>query len=118
MRSNQGVQVTLSGANEVPSVVTSASGSGKIMVGEDKSVSGSVTTTGIDATAAHIHTGASGINGPVTVGLTKTADNVWSVPAGAKFTDEQYKTYKTGGMYINVHSAANKGGEIRGQLLP
>lgn len=118
MHSNQGVQVTLSGANEVPPVVTSASGSGKIMVGEDKSVSGSVTTTGVDATAAHIHTGASGINGPVTIGLTKTADNVWSVPAGAKFTDEQYKTYKAGGMYINVHSAANKGGEIRGQLLP
>ena len=118
MSSHKGVQVTLSGANEVPPVITSASGSGRIMVGDDKSVSGSITTTGIVATAAHIHTGAAGVNGPVTIGLTKTADNVWAVPADAKFTDEQYSTYKAGGMYINVHSAANKPGEIRGQLLP
>ena len=118
MSSTKGVQVTLSGANEVPPVATSASGSGTIMVGDDKSVSGSVTTTGVAGVAAHIHTGASGANGPVTIGLTKTADNVWSLPAGTKFTDEQYNTYKARGMYINVHSAANKGGEIRGQLMP
>ena len=118
MSAHHGVKVTLSGASEVPPVTTSASGSGTITVGDDKSVSGSVTTTGIVATAAHIHTSAAGENGPVTIGLVKTADNVWSVPAGAKFTDEQYKTYKAGGMYINVHSAAHKPGEIRGQLVP
>lgn len=118
MSSNKGVPVTLSGANEVPPVATSASGSGMIMVGDDKSISGSVTTSGIAGLAAHIHTGAAGANGPVTIGLTKAGDNVWAVPAGAKFTDDQYATYKAGGMYINVHSAANKGGEIRGQLRP
>lgn len=118
MSSHMGVHVTLSGANEVPPVATSASGSGMIMVGGDKSISGSVTTSGIAGLAAHIHTGAAGANGPVTIPLAKTADNVFSVPAGAKFTDEQYATYKAGGMYINVHSAANKGGEIRGQLKP
>lgn len=118
MSSNMGVHVTLSGADEVPPVATSASGSGMIMVAGDKSISGSVTTTGVAGLAAHIHTGAAGANGPVTIPLAKTADNVFSVPAGAKFTDEQYATYKAGGMYINVHSAANKGGEIRGQLKP
>lgn len=118
MSASQSVKVTLSGASEVPPVITSASGSGTIVVGDDMSVSGSVTTKGVDATAAHIHTGAAGANGPVTIGLTKTAEGVWSVPAGAKFTAEQYKTFKAGGMYINVHSAANKPGEIRGQLMP
>jgi hypothetical protein len=118
MASNKGVPVTLSGASEVPPVATSASGWGTIMVGDDRSVSGNVTTTGIAGVAAHIHTGAAGMNGGVTIGLSKTGDNVWSVPAGAKFTDEQYNTYKAGGMYINVHSAAHKGGEIRGQLMP
>jgi hypothetical protein len=40
------------------------------------------------------------------------------VPAGAKFTDAQYKAYKAGDLYYNVHSDAHKGGEIRGQLKP
>ena len=112
------VKLTFSGANEVPPVTTAASGTGTITVGDDMSVGGSVTTVGIDGTAAHFHTGAAGANGPVTLGLTKTGDGVWSVPAGAKFTEEQFKTFKAGGMYINVHSAANKAGEIRAQVLP
>jgi hypothetical protein len=111
-------KVTLSGAQEVPPVTTSASGSGTITVGADKSVSGSVTTMGVAATAAHIHEGPSGKNGPVIVPLTKTSDNVFSVPAGAKLTDAQYESYKAGNLYVNVHSAANKGGEIRDQLKP
>jgi predicted small secreted protein len=114
-----GSKVTLSGTQEVPPVKTSASGSGTITVGSDKSVSGSVTTSGVNGTAAHIHTGAAGQNGPVAVPLTKGADgNTWSVPAGAKLTDAQYDAYKAGNLYVNVHSAANKGGEIRGQLKP
>ena len=112
------VKVTLSGAQEVPAVTTSASGSGTIMINADKSVSGSVTTTGIAGTAAHIHLAAAGKNGPVIVPLTKSGDNVWSVPAGAKLTDDQFKAYKAGDLYVNVHSAANPGGEIRAQLKP
>ena len=111
-------KVTLGGNQEVPPVTTAASGSGTITFGADKSVSGSVTTTGVAGIAAHIHEGAAGKNGPVIVPLAKTADNVWSVPAGAKLTDSQYESYKAGNLYVNVHSAANKGGEIRGQLNP
>jgi len=118
MYASNAVNVTLSGANEVPPVSTAASGSGSFTVGADKSVSGSVTTTGVAGVAAHIHTGAANKNGPVAVGLTKTSDSTWSAPAGAKFTDAQYEAYKAGETYVNVHSAANKGGEIRGQLRP
>jgi hypothetical protein len=111
-------QVTLSGAQEVPPVTTAATGFGTITVGADKSVSGSVTTSGVVGVAAHIHDGAPGKNGPVIVPMTKSSDNTWTIAPGAKFTDAQYEAFKGGNTYVNVHSAANKGGEIRGQLKP
>ncbi len=112
------VKVMLSGAQEVPPVTTSASGSGTITVGDDMSISGSVTTTGVAGTAAHIHMAAAGQNGSVIVPLTKSGDNGWAVPAGTKLTDAQFAAFKAGNLYINVHSDANKGGEIRGQIKP
>ena len=110
--------LALSGAQEVPAVVTNATGMGQITVAGDGAVSGTVITTGLAATMAHIHMAAAGVNGPVIVPLTKTGDNVWSVPAGAKLTDEQMKAYRAGGLYVNVHTDANKGAEIRTQLKP
>lgn len=110
--------VTLNGGQEVPPVTTAATGTSAITVGADRSVSGAVTTTGVAGVAAHIHQGAMGQNGPVIIPLTKTADNVWSVPAGTKLSDTQYEAFKGGNLYVNVHSAANKGGEIRAQLKP
>jgi hypothetical protein len=112
------VKVALSGDQEVPPATTSASGSGTIAIASDKSVSGSVTTTGVEGMAAHIHVGSPGKNGPVIIPLTKSGDNGWSVPAGAKLTDAQYDSFKAGDLYVNVHSAKYKGGEIRGQLKP
>lgn len=112
------VKVTLSGDHEVPAVTTAAKGEGVITIADDKSVSGSVKTTGVEGIAAHIHLAESGKNGPPVITLTKSADNVWSTPAGAKLSDEQYAAFKAGHLYVNVHSAQNKGGEIRGQLKP
>ncbi len=111
------IKVSLSGDMEVPPVKTAAMGSGSIMINADMSVSGSVTTTGIEGTMAHIHQAAVGMNGPVIIPLVKSGDgSTWSVPAQAKLSEAQYAAYKAGELYINVHSAANKGGEIRGQL--
>jgi CHRD domain-containing protein len=111
------VSVKLSGADEVPPVSATGSGSGNIRVNSDGTVSGSVTTTGVQGTMAHIHQGAKGQNGPVIIPLTKAGDT-YSVPAGAKLNDAQMKAFKAGGLYVNVHTAANKGGEVRGQLTP
>ena len=59
------MQVKLTGTEETPPVATSAAGVGTIAIAADKSVSGSVKTTGIDGTMAHIHVGAPGEAGPL-----------------------------------------------------
>jgi hypothetical protein len=108
----------LTGAQEVPPVSTSASGRSTISVASDRTVSGAVIVTGMEPTAAHIHQGAMGMNGPVVVPLAKTAPMTFSVPAGQKLTDAQYAALKEGKLYINVHSAAYPGGEVRLQMAP
>ncbi|MEO6353833.1 MAG: CHRD domain-containing protein [Oxalobacteraceae bacterium] len=110
--------ITLDGRQEVPPVSTSATGKGMISVSADKSVSGSIMTTGIDGKAAHIHDGAAGTNGKVIIALAKGANNGWVVPTGAMLSDVQYASYMAGNLYVNVHSAAHPDGEIRGQLAP
>jgi CHRD domain len=112
------MKLKLTGAEETPPVTTSASGTGTISIAADKSVSGKVKTVGIDGTAAHIHVGAPGQSGPPIITLHKDSDGVWSVPAGSKLTDEQYASFKAGNLYVNVHSAEHKPGEIRAQLKP
>jgi len=111
-------KVVLSGGQEVPPVTTSATGSGTITVAADQSISGKITTTGIKGTAAHIHVAAPGTNGPVIVPLTKDGENGWAVGPGAKLQDAHYQAFKDGSLYVNVHSAANPNGEIRGQIKP
>ena len=113
-----GSNVTLSGAQEVPPVATAATGSGTITVLMDRSVSGTVSTSGVAGTAAHIHLAAPGQNGPVIVPLNKTGENLWSVPDSIRFNDAQSEAYRLGNLYVNVHSAANPAGEIRGQVKP
>ena len=112
------VKVTLTGDQEVPAVTTDAKATGKITVKGDKSVSGKITATGIEGTMAHIHMAAPGKNGPPIITLEKGADGTWTVPEGSKLTDDQYAAFKAGNLYVNVHSADHKGGEIRTQLKP
>lgn len=112
-------KVTLSGDQEVPAVTTDAKGEGHIKIGADKSVSGKITTSGMEGTMAHIHEGkAPGENGPPIITLEKGPDGSWMVPKGTKLTDEQYEAYKAGKLYVNIHSAEHKGGEIRASLKP
>jgi len=112
------VKVTLTGDEETPPVTTSAKGTGTISVAKDHTVKGTVKTTGIEGVAAHIHVGAPGQSGPPIITLTKGADGTWTVPKGSKLTDEQFASFTSGNLYVNVHSADHKAGEIRGQLKP
>jgi len=113
----ESMKVKLSGDEEVPAVKSSGSGSGSITINDDGSVSGSVTAAGFAPTAAHIHEGKAGTNGKVIVPFTKEGDK-FSAPAGAKLTPEQLKAFKAGDLYVNIHSAAHPGGEVRAQLKP
>src|SRR5262245_23382170 len=110
-------KVSLSGGEEVPPVSTQAKGSGSFRFKDDGTVTGSVSTSGVAGTMAHIHLAEKGKNGPVIVPLTKNGDT-YSVPDGRKLTPDQMKAFKEGRLYVNVHSAANKGGEIRAQIQP
>jgi hypothetical protein len=109
--------VTLSGAQEVPAVTTAATGTGFIIVDLDTgAVTGRVTTFGITGSVAHIHQGAVGVAAPVIVPFTQSSPGVWTAPEGSTMTPDQVQAFRNGGLYFNVHDAANPGGEIRGQI--
>lgn len=106
----------LTGGAEVPPVNTSASGTAQITIMPDRMVSGTVKISGFVPTMAHVHEAGVGKNGPPIITLSKTGDDSFAVPADAKLTDAQQKGYEAGKLYVNVHSASNPCGEIRGQL--
>jgi hypothetical protein len=119
----------LTGAQEVPPVGGNLSGSTDIVITQTKcpasttSLScpqafGTVTVSGFTPTAAHIHRGKAGANGPVIVTLTKTGENSFEVPASTFVSDSDYGAYNDNELYVNVHSANNPNGEVRGQLRP
>lgn len=105
---------TLSGSNEVPPVTTPASGSATVNFAPSSGVIFyDVTATGLSGVAAHIHQAPAGVNGPVIVTFSGGPTH-WS--GQATLTPEQGAALLSGGTYVNVHTAANPGGEIRGQL--
>jgi hypothetical protein len=66
------------------------------------------------ATAAHFHgPAAAGKNAGVLVPIAPATS---PLEGSATLTDDQAKALMAGDVYVNVHTAANKGGEIRGQL--
>ena len=72
------------------------------------------------ATAAHIHNAPLGENGPIVFPLSLTQDTVsgtWtSTDAQNPLTADLVEKLLAGDLYVNVHSSAFPGGEIRGQL--
>jgi CHRD domain len=109
----------LSGAQEVPLNASVATGKGLVVIDPaTKSMTASVTTTGITATVAHIHEEVVGTSGGVVFPLTETAagSGIWTTTV--TLNDAQYTALKSGRYYFNVHSATFGGGEIRGQIGP
>jgi hypothetical protein len=118
----------LSGAQEVPAVATTATGQGTAVISADGStITYIITYSGLSGTvnASHIHTGAAGVAGPVILPITPgpspmtgtlTAANF--VAAGGITTFAQaVAAVRAGTTYFNLHTTANPGGEIRGQIV-
>ena len=108
---------TLDGQQEVPGVTTAAYGAGALSVDTVANrVRGFVVTSGLTGTAVHIHNAARGTPGPIVLTLTG-GPNVWVVPDNA-VVDNVVAIFNAApdNLYFNVHTAANTGGEIRGQL--
>ncbi len=66
------------------------------------------------AAAAHIHTGAKGKSGPVLIPLCGPCKS--GVTGTAKITPAVMSAFKKHLLYVNVHTAKNPNGEIRGQI--
>lgn len=111
------ISISLSGAAEVPPVVTEARGNGKIVVLPDRTISGSIQVSGMTPTMAHIHLAATGRNGPPIITLDQPTSDTFTIPPGSRLSEDQYTKHALGLLYVNVHSAAHPDGEIRAQLL-
>jgi len=126
---------TLSGASEVPATTSTATGDATFTVSGTK-VTYTVNFTGLtgNPSASHIHVGSATVKGGVVVtipGLPALTSGTYSgsftaanVVAGASGSttihdgnlDDLNTAIQTGNAYFNIHTAANPGGEIRGQL--
>ncbi len=129
---NDEFEVDLSGSEEVPSVVTDTTGEAEFEF-EDGTLEFELEVEdAVVVVAAHIHCGAVGVNGPVGVTLfagppfsgdgtlaegTITAPNAVNACGWADLSDV-LAAMNTPDTYVNVHTAVNPGGEIRGQIDP
>ncbi|MBK8979984.1 MAG: CHRD domain-containing protein [Planctomycetes bacterium] len=104
----------LDGRQQVPPVNTTASGTACLRLNPDRTLSYRVSTSGLAGVAAHIHLGNVGQNGSVVFALSG-GPTLYQGTTPA-LTSAQITTLRAGGYYVNVHTAANPGGEIRGQL--
>ena len=69
------------------------------------------------AAAAHFHGPAkAGKNAPVWIPITGSLAS--PIKGSVKLTDDQAKALANGDLYLNIHTAENKAGEMRGQLEP
>jgi hypothetical protein len=118
----------MTGAQEVPAVATTATGQGTAVISADGStITYIVTYSGLSGTvnAAHIHTGAAGVSGGVILPLTAGPSPMTGTLTAANFTAsgsvttfaEAVAAIRAGTTYFNLHTTANPGGEIRGQIL-
>ena len=104
----------LDGAQEVPPVASTARAWATVSL-TDRSASVFVATRGLTAVAAHLHSAPAGRNGPVILALTQSSRDIWT--GAGVLSPAQVDALRAGGTYINVHSAAHPGGEIRGQVV-
>jgi hypothetical protein len=103
----------LDGAQEVPPVATAATATATFLLNPDGTLDYQVTPSGLSGPVimAHLHAGARGVSGAPIV----TLDNGLSGTTGV-LSDDAREKLLAGGLYVNLHTAENLNGEIRGQV--
>jgi CHRD domain len=114
--------VALSGAEQVPPVQTAGSGIAELTYDPaTQTIKWTITYSGLSGTATmvHLHGPASrGEKGGVMLWLSKQGNTAESPISGqAVLTPEQSEQFSAGRLYVNVHTQANPGGELRGQVM-
>ncbi|MDA0746773.1 MAG: CHRD domain-containing protein, partial [bacterium] len=114
-------RATLDGSQETPSVSTGAKGTATFVL-DDAGLSYRIVVNGLSGaiTAAHFHNAAAGTSaGPVrTISFFgNLATGTWKASDTQSLTPALLAELKAGRIYVNVHTAANSSGEIRGQVL-
>jgi hypothetical protein len=111
------LKAQLSGAQEVPANDSRGTGQGTFTYDPaNKQLAYNITYSGLKApaTAGHIHgPAAAGANAGVAVPFANAASPITGT---ATLTDAQAADLMAGRMYVNIHSSAHPGGEIRGQI--
>jgi CHRD domain len=110
------LKASMNAASEVPP--NQSKGSGTLTATYDtasKKLSWKGSYSGLTgpATAAHFHSGEPGKNGGVAIPITPATS---PLEGSATLTDAQAAELLAGKWYVNLHTEANKGGEIRGQV--
>ncbi|QEI08938.1 CHRD domain-containing protein [Pigmentiphaga aceris] len=114
------MRASLSGMSEVPQVATQGMGEAEVWLNKQTNVlKWKVTYSGLSgpATMGHFHGPAvAGVNAGVVVPFQNPVTS--PIEGQTTITAAQAKELTSGLWYINIHTAANRGGEIRGQVLP
>jgi CHRD domain-containing protein len=116
-------KVALTGTQQVPPVETTGIGTADLSYDPaTRTVTWNVSYSNLSgpATMAHFHGPAGqGKNGPVVIWLTEKGKPAESPTKGqATLTPDQAQQFTAGEWYINVHTQAHPGGEVRGQVVP
>jgi hypothetical protein len=108
---------SMTGAQEVPPTGSAGTGTATVTLYPGNWITWSVTYRGLSgpAVAAHFHGPAGpGSNAPPVIRLGP--DLASPITGSAEVTDNQIADLKAGNWYVNIHTAANPNGEIRGQV--
>ena len=115
----QAYNVSLSGGNEPVPVITTATGIAIVRINEDNKMFSKITISNLEPADtlrfAHIHIGATGINGPVITNLADTR-NDFGITQTRTISAGLADSILTRMVYVNVHSNASPGGKLRGQI--
>jgi hypothetical protein len=110
-------KATINGASEVPANASEATGTATLTYNKNTMIFDIVVNfTGVEATVAHIHKGAVGVGGGVVFGFTPPIISPINYTSTV-LTVSQDSALNANLYYVNIHSDAFPGGEIRGQLI-